>query len=167
MISVELIRRFPFFAELNFSQLETLAKSADEMVVDSEHYFFHEGEELNRFYVVKEGDIAIVVGIPNPNVEHRFVDQLNHTLSTENITVSTLVRGDMFGWSALVPPHKTTAGAKALTPCQVLAFDCAEIRPHFNGDCQFAYMMTMKAAQTIRERLQSIRTESLASHLPA
>ena len=64
MIAPELIRRYALFADLNWDQIVALAMAADEEVVEEGHYFFREGEELNCFYLVLEGEAAIVVELP-------------------------------------------------------------------------------------------------------
>lgn len=147
MISPELVRRYPFFAGLNMEQITTLAKAADELSVEPGHYFFKEGEELSCFYIIYEGQVGIVVNLPSLGKE---------------VAVSTLGPGDMFGWSALVPPYETTAPAKAMTRCRVFCFDCRAIRAGFSQDWQFAYIMMERTAQIIRERLRDLRIESLA-----
>jgi CRP-like cAMP-binding protein len=69
--------------------------------------------------------------------------------------------GDVFGWSGLIPPTRATASAKAITDCRVLIFDSQELLKMFDEDCQLGYVMTVKAAGVIRERLRDMRIESL------
>ncbi|HIC89596.1 MAG TPA: Crp/Fnr family transcriptional regulator [Anaerolineae bacterium] len=147
MVSPELLRRYPFFAGLDMDQITILARSADEVTVETGHYFFHEGEELSSFYIILEGAVAIVFELPQHDRE---------------IVISTLGPGDVFAWSGLVPPHSSTASGKALTWCRVLSFDCREIRKSFEEDWHFGYLMMEKAAQVIRGRLRDLRIESLA-----
>jgi CRP/FNR family cyclic AMP-dependent transcriptional regulator len=161
MISLELIRRYPFFAGLSHSQIETLAHVADEMSVPAEHYFFHEGDELNHFYLAVEGEVVVVIGLPKKGVTHKLSELLTYEFQTNDVIVITIGLGDIFGWSALIPPYKATSGGKTLTPCRVIAFDCRQLRQSFEEDFQFGYLMTQKAAQVIRSRLRQLRTESL------
>ncbi len=41
MVSLELIRRYPFFAGLSYENIVALAEVADELSVSPGHYFFH------------------------------------------------------------------------------------------------------------------------------
>jgi CRP-like cAMP-binding protein len=164
MISPELIRRYPFFAGLNHDYVATLAKLANEVSVEAGHCFFREGDELKKLYLVVEGAVAIIIEVPDRNAEHPLSGQLSGRLTTTGVTVSTVGIGGVFGWSALIPPHKATAGAKAITPCRVIALDCEELRPIFEKDCNLTYLMTLKAAQIVRERLHDMRIESLAEN---
>ena len=68
MVSPELIRRYPLFAGLSMEEITILAQAAQEMTVEADHYFFHEGDELDRFYMVIEGKVGIIVDIPDPTV---------------------------------------------------------------------------------------------------
>lgn len=162
MISTELMRRYPFFAGLNADYKATLAKSAVEFSVDEGHYFFHEGDILDHFYLVLEGTVAIVIEVPDRDEVQTLTRQLTGNLENRGVMVSTVRPGNIFGWSALIPPHKSTAGAKAQSPCRVASFDCEELRPMCDEDHEFGHLMTQKAAQVIRERLRDMRMESLS-----
>ena len=163
MISPEVLRRYPFFARLSFDQITTLAKLADEDTVEAEHFFFREDEELNNFYLLLEGAVAIVFELPEREVEHKISEQFMRKLQTKDVVVSTVGPGDVFGWSGLIPTNKASAGAKALTPCRVVAFNCEKLLEVFEKDTNFGYIMVQKAAQVISERLRDLRIESLAT----
>ncbi|MEW6717014.1 MAG: cyclic nucleotide-binding domain-containing protein [Chloroflexota bacterium] len=162
MISTELIRRYPFFAGLTKDQIATLAKVANEVHVERGHSFFREGDELNTFYMVVEGSVNITIGIPDQFKRHSLVDQITNNLDMVDTTVSNVTEGNVFGWSALIPPYRSSASAVASKPCQVIAFNCEQLRPILERDCEFALRMTIKAAQIIRSRLHDMRIESLA-----
>ncbi len=164
MISPELIRRYPFFAGLNHDYVGTLAKLAEEVSVEAGYCFFHEGDELKKLYLVVEGSVAIVIGVPDRGAEQPLSGQLTGRMRTKDITVSTIGIGGVFGWSALIPSHISTASAKALTSCRAIALDCEKLRPVFEEDRNLAYLMTLKAAQIVRERLRDVRIETLADN---
>ena len=167
MVSPELLRRYPFFADLSPDQLVTLAQVGNELIVDEAHYFFREAEELRYFYIVVEGKVAILVDCPDPTVKQPVSGQLTGNLITQEVIISTVAPGQMFGWSALVSPHLATSSAKTLTPAHVISFDCQELHRRFEKDCQFGYLMILKASQVIRGRLRDMRIESLSDSLTA
>ncbi len=162
MISIEVLRRYPFFAGFNRDHLTHLAKNATEKSVLAGRCFHSEGDELNKFYIVQEGIVAIMIEIPDRKQTSGVDEQPTGRILMKDITVSNVTDGDMFGWSALVPPHKSTAKVRAVTDCRVIEFDCEQLRPIFEEDCKFAYLMMLKAAQTIRRRLRDMRMEALA-----
>ena len=93
MISPELIRRYPFFSGLNFNQITTLATVADEMTVETGYYFFHEGDNLTKLFLVMDGK----------------VDVLTET-DTGPVVAITLEQNQLFGEMALlnnVPRNST------------------------------------------------------------
>ena len=163
MISPELIRRYPFFAGLEEDQIVSLAQVANEETVEPGHYFFHEEDELDTFYLVMEGEVAVTIEVPDQAVEQKVSGQLTGELQTKDIVISTVGPGEVFAWSGLVPPHRSTANSKANSACRVVAFDGVQLREKFEKDCRFGYLMMQKAAQVSRGRLRDLRIESLAN----
>ncbi len=162
MVSSELLRRYPFFSGLSRDHINILAKISDEITTEADQYFFHEEEELNKFYLILEGAVGIIFKLPERDVKHKISEQFARDMKTRDLVLSTVGSGDVFGWSGLVPPYKATAGVKAITPCRVVAIGSQELVEIFEEDYHFGYLMTQKAAQVIRDRLRDLRIESLA-----
>lgn len=162
MISPEIIRRYTFSAGLSDDQLVTLANVARELSVNAEEYLFHEGETLDKCYLVVDGEVAVVVQVPDQGVEQKVSGQLTGQIHTKDVVISAIGPGEVLAWSALVPPHHSTASAKATKPSQLIAFDCVALRKIFEEDCRFGYLMMQKMAQIVRGRLRDMRIESLA-----
>ena len=162
MISPEILRYYPFFAGIEHGNLIKLANLAQEQAVPVGHYFFYEREVLNRFFLAIEGAVGVVMELPAQNVTHAVSDQFTGNLQMEDVVISALGPGEVFGWSGLVAPHEASAGAKALTPCRVIVFDGAKLTTALEEDCTFGYMMMQKVAGVISRRLRDVRIESLA-----
>jgi CRP-like cAMP-binding protein len=81
---------------------------------------------------------------------------------TKDVTVSDVGPGQLFAWSALIPPHVSTAGAKAVTPTRVLSFDNEDLFKIFQEDRNFGYLMLQKVASVTRQRLRDMQIQSLA-----
>jgi CRP-like cAMP-binding protein len=162
MVSVELLRRFPFFAGFNPDQIGDLARVAEEIDVKAGHQFISEGERLANFYLILEGTVGVIIKIPDREIEQSLTRHITNNFISRDITVSTVGEGEVFGWSALIPPNMSTANVKSLTSCRVLAFDYQELQPIINEDCCFGHLLTLKAAQVIRDRLRDRRIENLA-----
>jgi len=145
MVSPEILRRYPLFAGLSMHQIDILAMVGQEVSLKKDHSFFEEGDDLNNFFLVMEGQAGIIIKRPKIDVVY-----------------TTLGSGDVFGWSALVPPKTATAGAKALTDCKVITFDGIELWKKFEDDPQFGFIMMQRIAQVIRKRLEYMRIETLA-----
>jgi CRP/FNR family cyclic AMP-dependent transcriptional regulator len=163
MVSPELVRRYPFFAGLEYDQLVALAQVAKETTAEPGHYFFNEGDVLKSFYLVVEGTVAVVIGVTDRNVEHKFVEQLYGDLKKKDVVVSTVEGGDLFGWSALIPPYISTAGAKAVKPSRIVEFNCEELWKLYPGNNHFTFLLTQKVAQVMRQRLHDAYIEILGA----
>ena len=166
MVSPELIRRYQFFADFTADQIVALAKSANENRMEAEQNIFTEGEELDHFYMVFDGKVAIQIDQPDPNVTQPMSLQLMGDFIETQTVVSTVGPGEVFGWSALVAPHAATSSAKALVTSKIIAFNCRELQKEFDEDHQFAFLMMQKMAQVIRDRLRDMRIESLSTLVP-
>jgi len=167
MISPELLRRYPVFAGLSHENIVTLANCAEEISVAKDHLFFHEGDELHAMHLVLEGAVGVIMELPAQNVTHTVANQLTSEYETEDVVLSAVGPGEIFGWSGLVAPYETMAGARSLTPCRVVAFDCVALLEAFQADCHFGLIMMRKTAQVIRDRLRDRRMESLAQEIAA
>ena len=165
MISPELLRRYPVFAGLSHENIVTLANCAEEISVAKDHLFFHEGDELHEMYLVLEGAVGVIMELPAQNVTHLL--PTNSPANTKQKT-SYSVRSDrakIFGWSGLVAPYETMAGAEHSRHARVVAFDCVALLEAFKADCHFGLIMMQKTAQVIRDRLRDRRMESLAQEI--
>lgn len=141
MISPQLLERSTLFSDLSKEHIAKLAAVAEEAQLDAGGYFFHEDDVLDYFYIVLAGVVGIVI-------EH---DEMHR----ENV-VSQIGIGHGFGWSAFFKPHIALFGAKSLVPCRVLAFDFRALRQAFATDPAFAYALTQKAGQGMRDRLHAL-----------
>ena len=167
MISPERLRFYPFFGNFPHKNLLQLADMAEEMFVPAGEVVFREGQDIDHIFLIEAGAMGLSIAIPVQGKEHSLSDQLTGELETEEIVISALDRGDVFGWSGLIPPHISTATARALTDCHLLAFDCEELRNAFREDCRFGYIMLLKIGQVIRQRFEDLHMELLADKVAA
>ena len=162
MISPELLRRYQFAAGLSHEKIVNIAKVSDEIEVDADTYFFHDGEQVEKFYIVMEGAVAILFEVPDREEGSAVSEQLTGSLPMKEVVISTVGTGSPFGWAGIISPHEAFASAKSIAPTKVLAMDCAALRKMFEADNEFAYHMTAKAAQVMREQLRDLSIETLA-----
>ena len=148
-------------------EITVLTQAGQEMTVEADQYFFHEGDELDHFYFVVAGKVGILVDVPDPTVRQSVSRQLIGNLITREVVVATAEPGEMFAWSALVPPHRATSSGKALSPCRIISFDCHRLRTSFEGNHRFGYLMMLKVTSVIRDRLRAMRLESLGDFVGA
>ena len=114
MVSPELLRRYPFFAGLTHDHIVTMANAAAEQAVEAGNAFFRADEAMCCLYLTIEGAVGVVMELPDHTVEQSLSGQLTGALHTRDVVMRTVGPGEVFGWSALVPPYTSTASAKAL-----------------------------------------------------
>lgn len=147
MVSPELIRRYKYFSTISINQINLMARIAEEIEVEPDFYFHHEGDDIGKVYIIIDGDVSLMTSLPQQNKE---------------VVINTLSSGDVFGWTSLLPPYTAGSGAKSVGKCKLVEFDSARMLEEFEADYEFGYLMMVKIAQIIRERLDSIVIETLA-----
>jgi CRP-like cAMP-binding protein len=163
MISPELIRRYPFFGGLSNDHIVALANAGEEIAVSDGEQLFKEGDTLDAFYLLLEGEVLITMDIPDRGKEQPVSKQLTgEKLHTREVETGVIEEGQVFAWSAIVPPYEATANGKANGGCKLIAFDAAGLREAIEQDYHLGYLLSQRAAQVLRQRMQSLRIESLA-----
>lgn len=143
MISPELLRRFPYFAQISDASLKAIAMMAEEKTVPAGTRVFNEGDPANTFNIIARGQVNIqyILG----NGEHRTVD--------------TLVAGDILLWSALIEPYYAKSVGTTTEQTQLIAIDAPKLRALCDQDPQVGYRLTMQVAKLLAHRLEGARVQ--------
>ena len=141
----ELLGEVPFLDGLGPDRLALLSGCATNVHFDSGASLFHEGDEADTFYVVRQGDVAIETFVP----------------ARGPVTIETVGAGDALGWSWLFAPYRWHFDARALTPVRATAFDGACLRGKCDADPALGYELIGRFAQLLIERLQWTRLRLL------
>jgi CRP/FNR family transcriptional regulator, cyclic AMP receptor protein len=96
-----------------------------------------EGERVTRLGIVASGRIALSLSVPGRG----------------QITIETAEAGEVFGLSALVPPHMATTTVTAVSDVDALEVDSSLIRSLFEQDCEFAASVYFAVARALLVRL--------------
>ena len=101
MISPELLRRYPYFADISEDSLRQVAMISDERSAPNGTVIFQEGDVAEGLFIIAEGEVDI-----------------QYTLgSGEPRTVDTVVAGELSMWSRSSPPTSRRPPARrARTP---------------------------------------------------
>lgn len=162
MVSPETLRRYPFFSGLTHDQLVNIAMMASEMSYNSGHQFFREGDNLEAFYLVIEGDVGVVFEVTSDEVDQTVAQQLTGSIQTKDVVISHVGPGEPFGWTSIAQDSSATAGAVALVPCVVVAFDRERLLQAFSDDPQLGCAMLQHVLLVARQRMHDLRVECLA-----
>jgi len=113
-------------------------------------------EAIARTARFQPGQVVFVEGAPTPflgYLESGRVALRLYVPGRGSHTVLTLERGDVIGWSAVVPPYRVTAEAVALQPTDIRAYDAASLRDLLASDRTLAAELLPIVLRSVSERL--------------
>ncbi len=127
-----------FFGRLDSAQLERLAGIGHMLDFPRDTRIYTIGDEVDDFYVLAEGTVRFTLGLGK----------------RDTAAGDIIRRGEVFGWAALVEGYsRRIATAYCLTPCQVIAFDGANLRGFMDADTQAGYTIMKQLAVLLTSEL--------------
>ena len=147
MISTQLLRYYPHFSGLSEDYLLQIANISSRGQFKAGDELFVEGSPATYFCLILSGEVDIV-----------------YTLGDNRTVVADeLIKGDSFGWSALIEPHRMTASCVAKTNGEYIAVEGEGLRRLCDANPECGYHVSMELAKLLRDRLSSLRTQIAAS----
>lgn len=110
---------------------------------------FHEGDQSSLFYVLISGNVALEVMSPG-----------------HGLRVSTLMAGEVLGWSSVTGDNGKQFQARALEPVHALAFDGARLRHACEADFAFGFHFMRAVLSVMAERLHATRVQLVDIYSP-
>lgn len=138
-----LLGEHPLFSDLDPEMLATIAGCASNVRFDAGQVIFREGEEANRFYVIREGTVVL---------------EAFH-LERGSIPLQTLEAGQVLGWSWLVAPYRWRFDARCETDVRAFALDGACLRGKCTQEPRLGYELLKRFAMLLEQRLQATRRQ--------
>jgi CRP-like cAMP-binding protein len=129
----------PFFGGMSAEHVHTLAGCAANVTFEPGELLFREGDEAERFYVVRFGRVSVETHAPNRG----------------HLTIETVDAGDVLGWSWLFPPYRCHFDARAETLVRALALDGVCLRGKCERDPAMGYELMRRFAQVVIRRLEA------------
>jgi CRP/FNR family transcriptional regulator, cyclic AMP receptor protein len=140
-----IIAEHSFFAGLDQAVLDLVVGCASNVRFEAGTYIFKEGDEANAFYLIREGKVQLEI----------FAAQ------RKPIIVDTLDRGDILGWSWLLPPFQWKFNAHVTTGLRAIALDGKCLRTKCEEDHDLGYEVVKRFAHIIERRLEATRFQLL------
>ena len=149
----ELISSAPMFAGLSPAHLELIAGCGANEHLAAGAQLFREGSPAERFYLIREGAVALEVDAPGRGA----------------LVIETLHDGDVVGWSWLFEPYRWQFDARATAPTAAVCFDGACLRGKCEQDHELGYQLMRRFAALLIDRLQATRLQlmDVYGHAPA
>jgi CRP-like cAMP-binding protein len=135
----------PLFAGLSGTELELIAAAARPVRLEARERLLREGDPARGCWLIHSGCIALDLAIPGRG----------------QVVVQTLGRGDVLGWSWLVPPYRWQFGAVAVQSTTLTELDTAQLQAVAEQDPRFGYTLMLALFGSLAHRLQATRARLL------
>jgi CRP/FNR family cyclic AMP-dependent transcriptional regulator len=143
---VKALQAIPWFQAMttdHFNKIVSIGRFFD---FEPGQVIFHEGDKEDYLYVVLEGRVAIEISLPGRG----------------RIRILTADDMDVVGWSSVTPVvRQRTAGARAVLPSRLAAFDADKLRALCEEDHDFGYYVMRRLANVAASRLMITRLQLL------
>ncbi len=105
----------------------------------------------------REGDSATIFGV----VAHGRIALRTHVPERGDYTILTIEPGDVFGWSALVPPYRSTSTGVAIEAVEAIVFEVPALRAALREDAPLAQAIYPRLLVAVNRRLNATRVQLL------
>ena len=133
MITIEELKRYEIFAEMDLTELKLLSAMAEERKAREGEELIRIGSPARTLYILQEGGLMVV-----------FPDGRAITLHKP---------GRVVGWSALVSPTHYTASVTCLTDSILIAFPGSELLRLVQRNVAFGTKIMRKISEVLSRRL--------------
>jgi len=130
--------------------LDDLAACGTGRAVGAGTTLANEGDDATYLYVVIEGRVAIDT----------------HTPGDGTLVLETLGRGELVGWSWLVPPHRWRFAVRAVDDTDLVEIDAAALRDRCIVDPELGFTLARHVVAGLAARLEATRLRLLDLYAP-
>jgi CRP-like cAMP-binding protein len=134
-----------FVAGLEDAALDRLAGMARRRTAAAGEIVLGEGSRSDELGVVVSGRLALRMLVPERGMT----------------TILTVEPGDLYGWSAIVPPNRATSTVVAVEAAELIAFDGMALRVALAADHDLAAAVYPRVLQAVSRRLEATRLQLL------
>jgi CRP-like cAMP-binding protein len=164
MINAEQLVAFKLFSDLSPSHLDAIAGECQLLEFSDTDIIFKHGETARTIYGVLEGEIALSLvfedKVLKADIDYEESLQRRFEVFEKPIVVEVVHSGEIFGWSALVSPHISTATATCRGPVKLFAISGDAMRRLFAEDAELGFSVMNRLSELISQRLRR-RTDKL------
>lgn len=125
--------------------IQRLATMGRTLHLDAGQELIREGDPTRDLGIVMSGRLALRLRVPERG----------------QVTILTLDPGEVVGWSAVVPPHRSTSTVVAVLPTDLVAVDGDRIRRELARDPVLASAVYPLIVEALARRLGATRVQLL------
>jgi CRP/FNR family cyclic AMP-dependent transcriptional regulator len=145
MDKLKVLKRSDLFRELTDEQLKVINDIGKSETFEAGTIICKQGRQEENVYVIEEGLVAIILEV-GPLSQRQ---------------VQAVGNFEIFGWSAMIPPHTGTATAKALEKTKVISFRGQELCDLCFSMPEIGFKTTRAVARVVAERLRQAYVQLL------
>lgn len=140
-----ILAEHPFIKGLAPQFIQLMVGCAKNVKFDGGQYVFHEGNEADSFYIIRQGRVALEL----------------HSPQRGPIIINTLTDGEVLGWSWLFPPYHWHFDARAVELTRMISLDGKCLREKCENDHNLGYELLKRFAHIMEHRLQTTALQLL------
>ena len=135
------LRGMALFADLDDEGLEAVAAIAAFSEATTGAVLLGEGDPADKVRVIVKGRVSLTISLPG----------------SRDVAVTTLSKGHLLGWSALISGSRWAASAHALKPCLMVEIPAVKLLDLCEKDFELGYRLMKNALVAVAERLSETR----------
>ena len=139
------LQQHPFAAKLDAAHVAFLAGCTKNTRFAPGEYLAKEDQPANTLYLIRNGKASVEVHIPSRGA----------------IPIETLEKGEVLGWSVVLPKQTWNIDVRALEPTLAFAIDGDCLRNKLTADHSFGYAMVYGLLLEAHRRLEQARFAQL------
>ena len=140
-----ILAEHPFFKGLEEPYLQLLVGCASNVRFNAGEVVFREGEEANRFYLIRQGKVAVETFAPGRGP----------------IIMQTLGEGEVLGWSWLIAPYRWRFDGRAVELTRAIALDGECLRGKCEEDHNLGYELMKRVSHVMEKLVEATRLQLL------
>ena len=140
----------PFFTGFAPDELQILAKHSRLVSWPADTEVIREGQVATEFFLILDGKLMVQTHLPGRG----------------EITLQTLLRGDVLGWSWLTANASFSFSARTLQASSALAFDGTTLLRECEHHPKLGYLLMRRFALVMSDRLRHTRLQLLDLYAP-
>ena len=145
-ISIKDLQVVDIFAGLSEQELEPIARVCSQRTYQAGERCAVQGEVTDELLIVNRGKVAIEV-------------RIEVAPYTQTLGITTLTRGNVFAWSALVEPNVLTASSRCTEKAQIICIKASDLQWIFKERPSIERVVMKNLATIISSRLRDSRTQ--------
>jgi CRP-like cAMP-binding protein len=137
------LERHPFLEGIRPDLLALMTGCAKNRRFDTGEYVTRESEEADHFFLIRTGKVAAQI----------------RGSTGEPVTIHTLGRGDVVGWSWLVAPHRYRYDTVATETTTAFELDGRCLREKCEANSELGYELLKRVSANLARRIEDLQLQ--------